>query len=752
MSVGMTDSEQIEIIREFSNEVRDLLEQLEPSIIELGRSIEDGVDQEAEELRQTLNNIFRLFHSVKGTAGFLQFGHITETAHVAENLLDRIRTGDLQILPAHIDLFCEACDFTLAAVDHVEKHLNDQGMAERAARLVREIEAELAGDRDFSAGRGAWHTSATPPVAGREESCPSPAPSPGGAINRQALRIFLDEAEEQLQEIEQGLLAWPNAVDRDEVLGKLFCTIHSFKGNCGFMNLADPERLSHCMETALEAVKSGAAVDVGRLSSVFLKQLDALKDVLVDIAGGGNGGIKDLDRYLQQLRSLFPGEPVLAEAGPSGVGAGSTNGTGPGRGTLRAAFPDETADGEEGTETAPEMAMQRRQDIRVDVRKLDELITLVGELVIAENMLVNNPDLEGLELGHFHKSAQHMTKIVKELQEIAMTIRMIPVAGIFRRMARLVHDLSRKTGKKVDLRISGENTEVDKTVIENVVDPLIHILRNAMDHGLESPEERRRAGKPESGLITLSASHEEGDVMIVVRDDGRGLDRARILAKARQRGLVEGDGSQLGDRQVFDLVFLPGFSTAERVTEVSGRGVGMDVVQQNLAKIRGRVAIRSEAGKGTMIRLRIPLTMAIIDGMLIRTGSTLNIIPILAIRESFRPGRDAVTITPDGQELVRLRDHLLPVIRLHELHDIEPDHRELDQGILVVVEARDRHVCLLVDEIMGQQQTVIKGLSKYITDSGSIKGISGCTILGDGNICLILDVPALIEDTEQERE
>jgi two-component system chemotaxis sensor kinase CheA len=338
-----------------------------------------------------------------------------------------------------------------------------------------------------------------------------------------------------------------------------------------------------------------------------------------------------------------------------------------------------------------------------------------------------------------------MNKLVSELQEMATTIRLIPVAGVFSRMNRLVHDLARKSNKKIDLHISGESTEVDKSVIENVVDPLTHLMRNAVDHGLETTEERLFAGKSETGVIRLSASHEEGDVMVAIKDDGRGLNREKIIATALKRGLIDGDGSLLTDQQVHNLLFTPGFSTAEKITEISGRGVGMDVVQQNLKNIRGNVQLKSKEGEGTTIMLRIPLTMAIIDGMMVRVGKSLFIIPILSIRESICPASDSITITPDGHELVRIREHLHPVVRLHAAYDLIPDSYELDKGILVVVEAQGRNVCVLVDEIVGQQQTVIKGLSDFIVKTGNVKGVSGCTILGDGNVCLILDTHALVE-------
>jgi two-component system chemotaxis sensor kinase CheA len=330
---------------------------------------------------------------------------------------------------------------------------------------------------------------------------------------------------------------------------------------------------------------------------------------------------------------------------------------------------------------------------------------------------------------------------------MAMVLRMIPVSGLFRRMIRLVHDISLKAGKKVELKLSGEETEMDKTVIETITDPLVHILRNSCDHGIEPPEERLKLGKPEKGVVRLSACHEEGEVRITIEDDGRGLDRDKLLAKAISKGLVEGDGSDMSDRAIYNLIFAPGFSTADKITDISGRGVGMDVVRQNLDKIKGRVEVNSKPGKGTRINLRIPLTLAIIDGMLVRIGQTKAILPTLAICEAFRPRGDALTITPDGDTLIRVRESFYPVLRLYEVLGKQPDSEQITDGILITLENQDNRLCLLVDEILGQQQTVIKGLSDYI---GSVRAVSGCTIMGNGEVCLILDVGSLMEISHGE--
>ncbi|MDH4121627.1 MAG: Hpt domain-containing protein [Deltaproteobacteria bacterium] len=383
-----------------------------------------------------------------------------------------------------------------------------------------------------------------------------------------------------------------------------------------------------------------------------------------------------------------------------------------------------------------------RKDIRVDLEKLDVLIDLVGELIIAESMVTQNPDLFGYEFERFEKAAGHLAKITREIQDIAMSLRMVPLSTVFRKMIRLVHDLSQKSGKEVDLTLKGEDTEVDKTVIELISDPLVHMIRNAVDHGVEPMEERLAAGKPPKGNVTIEARHEGGEVWVIVRDDGRGMNKERILAKGIERGLVRGDGSDMKDDEIYRLVFEPGFSTADQVTDVSGRGVGMDVVKRNLERIKGRIDIQTLPGQGTRFVLRIPLTLAIIEGMLIRVGERRYIIPMTAIRESIQVKPEDITRTMDGQEIVMLRENLYPVVRLHEIHKITPIHTNLEDGLLMVMEHQGSLFCLFVDELIGQLQTVIKGLSGVL---GMVRGVSGCAILGDGGVSLILDVGSLVD-------
>jgi two-component system chemotaxis sensor kinase CheA len=323
---------------------------------------------------------------------------------------------------------------------------------------------------------------------------------------------------------------------------------------------------------------------------------------------------------------------------------------------------------------------------------------------------------------------------------VAMSLRMTPVEKTFKRMTRLVRDVAHKRARQVQLIVDGEDTEVDKSIAEIISDPLVHVLRNAVDHGIESPADRVAAGKPAEGTVRLSARHQGGEVWVTIEDDGRGLDKDAIYAKAVERGLTEKPLHALSDREVFGFVFAPGFSTAEVLSDISGRGVGMDVARRNLESVNGRVDVHSVAGKGTTVTLRIPLTLAIIEGMLVRVGEAWFTIPMLQVQESVRVPESAITVLHTGQEMVRIRNRLLPVLRLHDLYRIEEAMTHIPDGLLVVVEDDTEAFCLFVDELIGQRQTVIKSLSGFV---GNLNGLSGCTVLGDGRISLILDVAEL---------
>jgi two-component system chemotaxis sensor kinase CheA len=734
-----------ENLRFFLAECREMIDDVEPRLIELQQySSETGeVDEE------TVNLIFRLFHSIKGSAGFLGLDTIVDVTHNAETLLDLFRSGRSKLSARHTNVLCRACDMVLTLLDQVETTGGDSGLEDQAGEVTKNLIDMIA--REEKGGEA--------PETGGEETAVPEDVDQGGEIEEsvsvmdeameltltpEMIQRFIEESDEQLERAEQALLDLEKSPDKIEGLEEAFRSLHSFKGNCGFMGHADLERLSHGAENVLGAIKDGRLEAGKKNIPTLLYIVDVLRGAIADISNQGPGQVENLHMLCDMLDDLAPApapeskavRPEIKE--PEALWLLREEEPEP----SPAARPVEPV--EEKTKAAPMMKSRSvfRQDIRVDLAKLDQLINLVGELVIAESMVTRNPDLAGLELENFDKATSHLDKIVRDLQDVALSVRMIPVAGIFRKMIRLVYDLSARASKKVNLTLLGEDTEIDKTVAELIADPLVHLVRNSVDHAIEPPDERLAAGKSETGQITLEARHEGGEVWISIKDDGRGLSREKILARGIERGLVTGDGQGMSDAEVYDLIFQPGFSTAEQVTDVSGRGVGMDVVKKNVEKIKGHVDVSTQPGRGTVLLLRIPLTLAIMEGMLVRVGSNQYTIPLLSIRESIRVDQRTIIRTMDGQELIKVREEILPVLRLHELHRIRPDYEQLHEGLLVILENQADAIALFVDEILGEQQAVIKGLSNYI---GNVKGVTGCTILGDGQISLILDCGGLIK-------
>jgi two-component system chemotaxis sensor kinase CheA len=391
---------------------------------------------------------------------------------------------------------------------------------------------------------------------------------------------------------------------------------------------------------------------------------------------------------------------------------------------------------------APASGASEGGSIRVDIDKIDALINMLGELVITQSMLSDiGEKFEPSQLARLREGLLQLERNTHELQESVMRIRMLPIGSVFNRFPRLVHDLERKLDKRVKLELLGEHTELDKTVLEKIGDPLVHLVRNAIDHGLESPAKRRAAGKSETGTLKLNAYHEGGNIVVQISDDGAGLNHAAIIAKAQQRGLIE-VGQELTDAEIAELIFQPGFSTADQATDLSGRGVGMDVVRRNVRDLGGSVGVRSVTGKGSTFTIALPLTLAIIDGLVTSVGDERYIVPLTSIVESLRLPANAVRKIAGGGEVFHFRDAYLPVVRLHRAFACDKAVTEIEQGIVVVIEDDGRRVGLLVDDLLGQQQAVIKSLEAHYQ---RVQGISGATILSDGSVALIVDVGGVVQ-------
>lgn len=565
------------------------------------------------------------------------------------------------------------------------------------------------------------------------ESMEAAAASNPLAQDPELVQDFLVEAREHLSKIEACLLEIEQGVHTQETLHAAFRSFHTIKGLAGFLDYAVMQRVAHETETLLDLARTGqlamrpAAVDVVLAAGDYLRVwLDAIEAAAAGRAAAAPPGP---DALIERVRAAAQGQAEEAE-----IPLEERPGGGP-AGAVRAA-------GKAPERERPEAAARAGGDaalVKVDTAKLEYLVDMVGELVIAQTMLRHNPDFAQVKSPRIQRDIAHLTRVTGEVQKTAMAMRMVPVGQLFRRMTRLVRDLARKSGKLAELELHGEDVELDRTIVEELADPLVHMLRNSMDHGLETPEEREAKGKPPCGRIRLAASHQAGMIVIEISDDGRGLNRERIFRKAVERGLVAPD-AKLGDSEVFHLIFEPGFSTAEQVTDVSGRGVGMDVVRKHINKLRGRIEIVSTSGAGTTFLLKVPLTLAIIDGLIVAVGGERFIVPIFAVREMFKAAAEQVFTVEGKGEMAMVRGRLLPVVRLAAKLGLQPRSEDPCEGLMIVGESGSRVFCLLVDELVGKQEVVIKSLGPAFREA---KGLAGGAILGDGRVGLILDLASI---------
>lgn len=564
------------------------------------------------------------------------------------------------------------------------------------------------------------------------------------------LQGFIDESREHMDAIEVALLEVEKDPTNSDKINELFRPFHTIKGIAGFLNLRDINRLTHEMETILDMGRRRERAITPATIDLFFSGVDVLKQQIGSLANyltnptDGPVPQPDIIAIMARLRAVAAGqEPVdsaptsRAQAGDVPVAAAtnskveSENATAPAEaGSAKSGV---TAGGGESN-----FSQYAEASIRVDTTKLDFLVDAVGELVIAQTMVNLNKMIGSDE--KLARDVAQVTKIVRDVQETAMAMRMVPIGHTFQKMRRLVRDVSRKANKQVDLKISGEETELDKNVIQAIADPLVHMVRNAIDHGIETPEQRRALGKPETGLVHLNAFHQGDSIVIEISDDGRGLDPRKLIAKAIERGMLE-PGESLTDAQAYSLIMQAGFSTAEKITDISGRGVGMDVVKRNIDQLRGKIEISSELGRGSLFTIRLPLTLAIIDGMLVRIGQERLIIPTIMIEQTLRPEDRQMTQVLRRGTMIQVRGELITLIQLGSLFGYCPPLDPTNASV-VIAQTESEKIGIVVDELIGQQQVVIKTLGERFKQ---VKGISGAAILGDGRVGLILEPTGLLE-------
>ncbi|HUS36570.1 MAG TPA: chemotaxis protein CheA [Verrucomicrobiae bacterium] len=543
--------------------------------------------------------------------------------------------------------------------------------------------------------------------------------------DREVLTEFVHESREHLQNIESGALHLEENPTSADTLNSIFRAFHTFKGASAFLQLTPMNKLAHELESLLDLARQ--------------QRLEITFDIVEIILNGGDTLKRFVDAIEVQLNSRAAVTPILISTDALRDRIGKI------LATTKGATDDESATHffRRAVENPQSAICHARSSatVKVDTGKLDVLIDMVGEMIIAQSLVAQDREIKALASSRVTRSLAQLARTTKDLQRTAMSLRMVPIGGVFRKMIRLVRDLSQRGGKLIDLVLLGEETELDRNIVEEIHDPLMHMIRNSVDHGIEQPDARSGNAKPVTGTITLAAFHQGGSVVIQIKDDGAGLNREKILNKAAALGLVESESSGLTDKEIFNFIFAAGFSTAEEITDISGRGVGMDVVRRNIEQLRGKIEIQSTPGEGTTFSIFLPLTLAIIDGLIIRMGQNRYILPTLSVRESFRPTSEMLSTVHSKGELVDVRGRLLPLLRLDEFLDVKADQPDPTQAVLVVIESDGAERGLLVDEVIGKQEVVIKSLGDTFQTNPLL---AGAAILGDGRVGLILDAHALV--------
>ena len=703
-------AEQDPMLDVFIFETQQLLETLEETLLQS--------EKEKALADEHINEIFRIMHTIKGSAAMMQFDYLSKLAHALEDLFDKIRAGQTRTGPDEIegviDLVLEASDIFKQEVDKLSAGMKAEGdfseLIGRVHDYLQTILSTTPPGMQSASGAGGAGSAAGASAAGTSGSSGG---SGGGAS--------------------AGADTAGDAEDTTDYGTPFYKVRIVFEAGCQMENMRAFGVVTSLSPLSQRIVHKPADLNDESASDEIVKS-----GFIMYIQSGENPDI--LKKVCDEV--MFAQSATLVELASDSE-------------ELPVSMKPKPPEPEEKTSTAKPVAaaqaavevIAKQNFISVNVNKLDKLMNLMGEIVTTESMVTKNPEVANMHIDSFERSSQELRKLINELQDIVMSIRMLPVSNSFQKMHRIVRDVSKKVGKEVELVLIGEETEVDKNIIDTLSDPLMHLIRNSVDHGIEMPEDRKKAGKSPTGNLTLEARNAGGDVVIIVTDDGAGLDRDKIIKKAIERGLTTKAEHEISDREAYNMIFLPGFSTNTEVTEFSGRGVGMDVVKRNIDKVGGSISIESTPGEGMTVTIRIPLTLAIIDGMKLRVGNLVFIVPMLSIQESFKPKEGDVFLDPDGSEMIMIRGDVFPVMRLYRIFDIAPDYETFDNGILIMISTDAATFVLFVDELIGEQQAVIKPLPDYIQKHNiGMHGIGGCAVLGDGSISLIIDINSLVSD------
>ena len=687
MSSGMDSS----ILDAYLYEENNLLDQLDEMLVADEKNGDFSTDD--------VNEIFRIMHTIKGSSAMMEFNSISTIAHRIEDVFFYIRDKGIETLdPEHkkelFNLMFRSEDYLRSEIEKVEQGVPLSTDIDAFSNEINSFLKKISG----AAPAAPEASQAAPAASGA--AAPSSLPDDKDAAC--FFHVFLEEGV-GMENLRAYMIV--NAVRECEVTFRFY-----------------PSDMETDPDTSQKIAENG-----------FFLAFDSSED-----ASKAEGILKTQNhiRSYELVNVPKAAPPAKAEEKKASVS----------KPTAPAPASTDTAAGK----AAPMLshAPVKQNLISVNLMKLDSLMDIVGEIVITESMVTSSPELNLLprdNRDNFMKSARQLRKLTNDLQDIAMSLRMVPISGVFQKMNRIVRDMKQSLGKDVRLTIVGEDTEVDKTIVDNIQDPIMHIVRNSMDHGIEeTAQERIAAGKDPQGEIVLSASHTSSEVVISVKDDGYGMDPQKILEKARSKNMLTKPDSEYSQKEILGLIMLPGFSTNTEVTEYSGRGVGMDVVKKNVESLGGIVSVSSTYGEGTTISMKIPLTLAIVDGMKVTVGDSIFTIPIANIRQSFKVKADQVIKDEYGNEMVERVDHFYPIVRLHSFYHLPTEVTQMEDGILLWVEANDRSYCLFVDDLIGEQQVVVKPLPAFLSEFNlKDHGITGCTIMGDGNISIILDILSL---------
>lgn len=730
---------------------------MEQNIQDIVRALTEGIVlAEASEL-QLLAELHTKLEHVANWANEQSSQPVTAAANTAAELLQSIVLRDVA-----------DADAALRAVSQEISRLQGWIIEGMPLPELPQSHAPVTAATNAPANAGPTSAAADSGVAAPTHTASDhPSSAPASASSHEAARMtadpdlvadFISESREHLEATDSHLLTLEQQPGDQEALNAIFRAFHTIKGVAGFLDLMQIRDLAHEAETLLDKARKGQMSLTPVVLDVVFEAGDTMKRLVKQVELAlSNGGLLSRDSLVPAViaKVQAAAEGRISEAAP----AGSTSAApAPASAPAAPARPAREAATEQATEEHDDTAMglsqasgrqsgSVRETVRVDAERLDKLVDAIGEMVIAEAMVGQNMGLQAETDENLPRLLNHLDKITRELQELAMSLRMVPVRSAFQRMARLARDVAKKLHKPIEFVTEGEETELDKNVVDAIVDPLVHMIRNAVDHGIETNvEDRRAAGKPDAGRIILRAYHKGGGIYIEIEDDGRGLNREAILHKARERKLIR-ENETPADSDLFNLIFEPGFSTAKVVTDMSGRGVGMDVVKRNIQALRGRIDIRSQEGRGTIFSIRLPLTLAIIEGMVVRVGRERFIFPTLSIVRMIRPEERSCHTVMQRNELLQVNGQLVPLHRLDRLFNMNGQTQDSSRSAVVVVEDNGKQYAFTVDELLGQQQIVIKPLGPMLK---GVKGLSGGAVMPDGRVGLILDVSGLIFVTSGE--